>query len=679
MSGDDEKSLLGARRAELSWAEGVPRSNRFQDTYFSSAGGAAESRHVFLAGNDLPGRWRNRSRFTIVETGFGTGLNFLSCWQAWQQGRTERPGRARLHYLSIEGFPLRQEDLATAASAWPELQSEARALAGAYPPPLPGMHRLQFGDVCLDLVFGELETALALLTTLPDLAVDAWFLDGFAPARNPDMWTPRLYQVMAALSRPDGSFATFTAAGDVRRGLQAAGFTVAKTPGFGRKRDMLRGRLSTEPAPPAPLLTPWHLSKQRYPEPGRPRSSNGKPASAIVLGAGLAGAFTAEALAQRDVPVTVLEAGDIAGAASGNLQGALYTRLSHRESALASFALHSFCFAARRYRSLLEAGVLEAGRDGELCGALHLRPDWGVGDVLHDTVMSLPGLVRGLNAEDAEQVSGITGCGSALYYPDSGWLHPGAVCRALLDTAQVQVMEHCGPLTLHRCEQGWEVRNSQGASLGKAECVVVACGIDSAAVAGADWLRLQAVRGQTSQVASRGALAELRTVICHEGYLPPARAGEHCLGATFNIGDTDSTVRVADHLANLEQVAKALPGLQDDLPLGQAAQLEGRVGYRCATPDYLPVAGPVPDPDAFCDDFADLRRDARQLIPTPGSYLPGLYLCAGHGSRGLTSTPLCGELLAAQACGEAWPMPAELARALAPARFLVRELKRNMR
>ncbi|MEE4191016.1 MAG: bifunctional tRNA (5-methylaminomethyl-2-thiouridine)(34)-methyltransferase MnmD/FAD-dependent 5-carboxymethylaminomethyl-2-thiouridine(34) oxidoreductase MnmC [Halieaceae bacterium] len=679
MSGGDESGLRGAHCAELTWADGVPRSTHFQDTYFSSAGGIAESRHVFLAGNDLPARWRGCDHFTIAETGFGTGLNFLNCWQAWQASREQRPGNARLHYLSIEGFPLRPEDLAIAADAWPQLETEAAALARDYPPPLPGLHRLWFDDVCLDLVFAELEPALAMLETLPDLAVDAWFLDGFAPARNPDMWSSRLFQVMATLGQPDSSFATFTAAGDVRRGLEAAGFTVEKTPGFGRKRDMLRGVLSSAAAPPAPSWTPWHLASHRYSNPGRPLSDTARPASALVLGAGLAGAFSAEALARRGVPVTVLERGEIAGAASGNLQGALYTRLSHRESALTSFSLHSFCYAVRRYRSLLESGVLTAGRDGDLCGALHLRPDWGVEDVLHDTVASLPGLVQGLDAGQAEQVSGIAGCGSGLFYPESGWLYPGAVCRALLNAEPIRVLEQCGPLTLHPCPPGWQVRNQEGTVLAEAECAIVACGTDSATVAGTEWLRLQPIRGQTSQVESRGTLAALRTVICHEGYLPPAREGEHCLGATFDIDDTDPTLRAADHLANIEQVARALPALQADLPLAHADQLAGRVGHRCATPDYLPVAGPVPDLDPFCEDYAALRRDARQVIPGPGSYLPGLYLCAGHGSRGLTSTPLCGELLAAQACGEAWPIPAELARALAPARFLVRELKRNIR
>ncbi len=266
MSGSGETDWRGAPGAELDWAQGIPRSTRFDDTYFSAVDGISESRHVFLGGNRLPDRWRDRRRFTIAETGFGTGLNFLTCWQAWQQTRSERPAGACLHYLSVEGYPLSPQDLASAAAGWTELQTEAKALAEAYPPPLPGLHRLWFDDVCLDLVFGELSQALASLESLPELAVDAWFLDGFAPARNPGMWTPQLYRAMSVLGHPGSSFATFTAASDVRRGLMTAGFAVDKVAGFGRKRDMLRGSLETRPLAPAPPITPWHLPRHRYPD-----------------------------------------------------------------------------------------------------------------------------------------------------------------------------------------------------------------------------------------------------------------------------------------------------------------------------------------------------------------------------------------------------------------------------
>lgn len=669
---DSEPTWRGASPPTLSWQEGVPHSGTFEDSYFSHAGGPDESRHVFLTGNDLPARWGS-DRFTIVETGFGTGLNFLTTWQDWRGKGRPCP----LHFISVEAFPLTREDMAVAAESWPHLADGATALLQQNPPPLPGMHRLLFdeGTLVLDLFIGELDEALAALRELPGLAVNAWYLDGFAPSRNPDMWTDNLYQTMAQVSAAAASFATFTAAGHVRRGLADAGFEVNKAPGFGHKREMLRGTLAA-PGTRSNDDTPWQLPRYRYPAAEKGELLTAPEAGPVaVLGSGLAGASAARALARRGYSVTVFDAGPLAGGASGNPQGALYTRISHRASALNSFSLHSFSYASRMYRDMLERGELD---DGELCGALHLRPDWGPEDPLFETVSSLPGLVRGLSASEAEDISGIPGCPGGLYYPDSGWMHPPAVCRSLLNHPGITVHTEQGNLSLKRGDSGWTLSNDKG-PLFTAAIVIVACGAATARVVGADWLRLQSIRGQTSQVPSRGGLAALKTVLCHEGYLPPARAGEHCLGATFDIEDPDIGLRDEDHTANLDQVRRALPTLATDLADMDVSALTGRVGFRCASPDYLPIVGPVPDAEAFCDDYAPLRRNARQRVDRTGSYLEGLYISTGHGSRGLTSTPLSAELLAAQISGEAWPMPASLAQALAPARFLIRDLIRNRR
>jgi tRNA 5-methylaminomethyl-2-thiouridine biosynthesis bifunctional protein len=669
----------GAEPADLTWVEGVPRSRRFDDNYFSKEGGAQESRHVFLDGNELPERWRRRRHFTIVETGFGTGLNFLTTWDAWRED-ANRPDR--LHFLSVEAFPLRQQDLGEALAAWPELADCADALLRAYPAPLPGLHRLLFeqGRICLDLILKPLEDALDILQDLPDLGVDSWYLDGFAPARNPAMWTDSLYVAMSRLSAPESRFATFTAAGAVRRGLREAGFVTEKVAGFGRKREMLRGTLATPLPPAAPGHTPWHLPRSDYPGAGagdRRRASTGRDGERVlILGAGLAGACIADALARRGRNVAVYDAGEIAGGASGNRQGALYTRISHRPTSLNEFSLLSFSYASRFYRQLFDDGRLQSGRDGDLCGALHLHADWGPGDVLYETVNSLPGLVEYLDSVAAPQVSGLPGCPAGLFYPGSGWLSPAAVCRALLRRPGVALRENCGPLALQRRGEQWQLLDAQDSVLDSGGIAVVACGQVSHRVIDAQWLRLQAIRGQTSQLPSTGELGALKTVICHEGYLPPAADGEHCIGASFHIADPDSEPRAEDHRANIDQLRRALPTLSG-LETVDYRNLTGRVGFRCASPDYLPVVGPVPDVGDFCSDYSALRRNARQIISHAGGYQQGLYLSTGHGSRGLTSTPLCAELLAAQIAAEPWPLTLELGRALAPARFLVRDLQRN--
>jgi tRNA 5-methylaminomethyl-2-thiouridine biosynthesis bifunctional protein len=396
-----------------------------------------------------------------------------------------------------------------------------------------------------------------------------------------------------------------------------------------------------------------------------------------VLGAGLGGATAAAALARRGWKVTVLERDQFAGAASGNAQGVLYTRISHRQSALNDFALHSFCFAHRYYRQLMQSGQLQEGVDGQFCGALHLLPDWSENDPLHETVVSLPGLANHLDDSAAERVSGLTACPGGLFYPLAGWMNPPAVCAALLAQPGIELKERCGKLHLQWGESGWLARDPGGAEIARAEVAVIACGGASKDFDGLQWLPLQSIRGQVTHIPSAGKLASLQTVLCHDGYLPPARRGEHCIGASFDIADGDPELRAEDHLQNLQKLSKALPGLEEDLPMDETADLRGRVGFRTASPDYLPMVGAVPDFARFCADFADLRRNARQLINTTGSHLPGLYLSTGHGSRGLTSTPLSAEILAAQISGEPWPVAANLYRALVPARFIIRDLARN--
>jgi tRNA U34 5-methylaminomethyl-2-thiouridine-forming methyltransferase MnmC len=215
--------------ANLIWqADGSPRSARFDDPYFSASGGRAESEHVFLTGNGLPQRLTKG--FHIAELGFGTGLNMLAAWQAWQKCGAIGP----LRYTGFEAFPLTQSELRKALAAWPELASLAKPLIDAWP-----CQTLSLPDLELELVFGDARTALPAWQG----KADAWFLDGFSPSKNPEMWAGSLMVEVARHTAAKGSFATYTAAGHVRRALAAAGFEVSRIKGFGRKRHMSIGHL----------------------------------------------------------------------------------------------------------------------------------------------------------------------------------------------------------------------------------------------------------------------------------------------------------------------------------------------------------------------------------------------------------------------------------------------------
>jgi len=653
--------------AAVDWTEtGDPLSMDFEDIYYSRDNGLQESRHVFLAGNDLPARWSNHpgQSFCIGETGFGTGLNFLMTWQAWEDLAGPKPD---LHYLSIEKSPLTRGDMTRALAAWPELAPLADDLLAAWPGLVPGQHRLLLanGRVRLDLWWEEAEL------TLEDLAcsgpvVDAWYLDGFAPARNETMWQQTLFAHAAAMSHPGATFATFTAAGHVRRGLTDAGFKVSRVPGYGRKRESLSGQLTTATSRADTADTPWDLACQRIPA----------PATAIVLGAGLAGCTAAAALAQRGVLVTLIDQGQLADGASGNKQGILYTRLSPRHSTLTDFALQSFRFSSEFYRQFFQQGMLEHKVDGELCGSFHQSSDSAEMDLLADILAPVNELAQVLEPEAANLLLGIEQQSRGYWYPRSGWIHPSAVCRVLALTSGVKLLENCGTVDLKLQQNQWQASSDSGV-LATADCAVIATGTDAGKQKELDWLPLQAIRGQTSQLPSDESLGNLRAALCHGGYISPARNEEHCIGATFGLNDPDLTLREEDHRDNLSKLAKALPALGPALETVLCNKLQGRVGYRCASPDYLPMVGAVPNRQAFLDSYGGLRKNARQIIPQRGVFVPGLYLSTAHGSRGLTSIPMAAEVLASLICNEPAPLSRELTRALSPARFLMRDLARN--
>jgi len=221
---------MADQQARLTWREErIPVSEQFDDPYFSLQNGLAETCHVFLDGNDLPERFRDG--FRIAELGFGTGLNLLAAWRTWEQS-----GQAgTLHFTSFEAFPMARDDMARALKAFPEIASFADRLL----PHWSGAGRVDLGNLQLEVIIGDARRSLPEWTG----QADAWFLDGFSPAKNPELWEESLMAEVAAHTAAQGTAATYTAAGFVRRGLETAGFEVTRTPGFGRKRHMTKARM----------------------------------------------------------------------------------------------------------------------------------------------------------------------------------------------------------------------------------------------------------------------------------------------------------------------------------------------------------------------------------------------------------------------------------------------------
>lgn len=683
------------RHAELEWdAEGQPLSRAFGDVYFSRVNGLQETRHVFLQHNQLTERWADlgeKTTFVIGETGFGSGLNFLAAWQLWD---AVAPAQAQLHFVSVEKFPLGKADLTRALALWPELANFSQQLIDHYPAFVgTGFHRLKFqqGRVNLTLIIEDAATGFTQLlgSAHPHFAevcrkIDAWFLDGFAPAKNPGMWSDSLFNVIGQLSQPGTTAATFSAAGIVKQGLRRAGFTVTKVPGFGRKRDMTSACFTLEKSAQDEATVINRHSYSPYPTPWAVNlNPPAQQQHAIIIGGGLAGCQTARALAERGWQVNLVERhGQLAKEASGNPQGVLYAKLSPKQEALATFNLTSLQFALNHYQPFWNR-TGATPQMGQACGVLQLAYDDAeikLQALLGKKFSSATQLVQFVDAQQASELSGIPQSHGGIFFPTAGWLNPPLLCKALTDHPNIQTTCHTEVLSLQRCDNRWHVHDAAGNTILTASVVIIATARDARLFEQAAHLPIKSIRGQISYLPATSDSQQLKTVVCSDGYIGPAYPTDngwyHCTGATFNLKDDSAELRSQDHFTNLNNLKMHMPALTEKLPVN-ADNLAGRVAFRCTTPDYLPLAGPLPQREQFLEDFAPLRKNARAGVPLAGRYHEGLYINVGHGSRGLAYTPLCAELLAAQICHEVLPISHELAQALNPARFLIRDVIRN--
>ncbi|SIS11727.1 bifunctional tRNA (5-methylaminomethyl-2-thiouridine)(34)-methyltransferase MnmD/FAD-dependent 5-carboxymethylaminomethyl-2-thiouridine(34) oxidoreductase MnmC [Pseudomonas sp. A214] len=651
--------------AQLDWDDqGRPRSRVFDDVYFSDQSGLEETRYVFLEQNNLTERFAalpDDGRLVIGETGFGTGLNFLCAWQLFEQCA---PAGARLHFVSVEKFPLSPPDLRRALDLWPQLKLQADQLLAQYVAIHQGFQRLTLGDgrVTLTLLIGD---ALEQLPQL-DAQIDAWFLDGFAPAKNPEMWTAELFAELARLAAPGATLSTFTSTGWVRRLLNAAGFKMKRTPGIGHKWEILRGVFLGWPqlTPAPPPVKPWYA---------RPTAHSGER-RALVIGGGLAGCASASSLAARGWQVTLLERhAGLAEEASGNPQGVLYLKLSAHGTALSQMILSGFGYTRR----LLEH--LQRGVDWDGCGVLQLA--FSAKEAERQAQLSeafAEDLLHVLDQPQAEARSGIGLACGGLFYPQGGWVHPPALCRWQASAPKIEVQNHHEVLELRRVDGQWQAWDGERC-LASAPVVILASAAEIKRFDAAADLPLKRIRGQITRLSQTAHSQALRTVVCAEGYVAPTRLGEHTLGASFDFKNDDLTPTAAEHAGNLQMLEQISADLVERLDAStlDPAHLQGRAAFRCTSPDYLPIVGPLAESQAFTQAYSALSKDARQVPDCPCPWLDGLYINSGHGSRGLITAPLSGELIAAWLDNEPLPLPRSVAEACHPNRFALRALVRG--
>ena len=603
-------------RPDLTWKDdGTPVDPRVDDVYYSVEDGLAESRAVFLAGCGLPQAWQGRERFTIAELGFGTGLNFLAAWQMW---RDHGPKAGWLNFVSFEGFPLDREDVERALTPWPELKALADKLCMRWPARAKGVRQVIWPEerLTLTLHVGLIEE------TLPQavFTADAWFLDGFSPAKNQTMWDHELWPQLASRSAPDARVATFTVAGAVRRGLSDAGFAVEKKPGHGRKRQRLE----------AVYQSAEKVDLPRRCGPGR----------IAIIGAGIAGACLAAALKQRGADVAVFDIADgPAQGTSGNPLALVMPRLDAGDTVHARLAIDAY----------LNAQAFYLGRPGVSTAETVHRPRDVSEVVRFGKLLSDPPL--GLAQLEAIQGGGLLHKGSLV-------IEPAKLLPHLLD----QIDVHWAATT----DLSISTRSINGETF---DHIVLANG----------W-KMQSC---LPELHLDGRLGQIEWLISDIQAPPSAIAGgpyavaagtTRVWGATFedHPGGPPQTSDAA-RVENNEGLQALAPYWRQQI---EQQPIQSRAGVRAATADQVPLVGPWPDAQALRADRALLERAAWRIAPD-NYCLPGLSIMGGFGSRGFTWGPWAASILTASLFNDPAPARDEALRAIVPNRQILRSMKRG--
>ena len=622
-------------------AGSAPFNPRFGDRYRSELGGLGQARNVFLAGCDLPAAWGGQAHWRVLETGFGLGLNFLVTWAAWKAD-PQRP--KLLHFVSTEAFPASAEDVLRSAADHADLHPLALQLQAQLWGLLPGFHRLVFegGHVLLTLCIGD---AKAMLRQ-QHFEADSVYLDGVNPSKNPNIWDIHTVKAVARCCRRGTRIATRTIARSVRGALSQCGFVVCEIPGTPSERDNLQGHYnpSWEPKKPA--------NAQRLPNPLRaPR----QPSTAVVVGAGLAGAAVANSLARRGWQVLVLDAASAPASGASSLPaGLLVPHVSPDDGLLSRLSRSGVRMTLQQANVLLDHGV-----------------DWNHTGVLAHDVDDTP--VRpsapaqpsagaafdwGRSATPAQLAgAGLAPTSQALWHAPAGWIKPARLVHAWLGALGIAWRGNASVAALLPGPHGWQVIDAAGAVLAQADLVVLAAAVGSQALAAtvnpAPWA-LQAVRGQVSrgvhkaqhQYKSKGRGLPDFPVNGHGGLLPAVPGPEGLtwlMGASYERDCDTPVIKPQDHDQNLARLRRLLPPAADLLADEfNAGTVQAWAGIRCATPGRLPALGRIANTSSGAE----------------------VWVCTGMGSRGLTFAGLCAELLAGYLHGEPLPIERRLAQAL---------------
>ncbi|MDA3439253.1 FAD-dependent 5-carboxymethylaminomethyl-2-thiouridine(34) oxidoreductase MnmC [Acinetobacter bereziniae] len=611
--------------ADLDWqcVDGieVPISKQFGDVYFSKDNGLLETRHVFLNGNDLEtrlGALRDFEYFCVGETGFGTGLNILALWQLWQQVRPDN--HSHLHVISVEKFPLSKQDLIRALAVWSELKGFSQQLIEQYPLPIAGCHRLNFPEArfSIDLWLGDAHDVFPLIAkTHP---VNAWFLDGFAPSCNPDMWEANVLNNLIRLSDIGTTFASFSVAGVLKRGLTQHGITISRPRGFGHKREMLKAIWNaSEPIAEQSQELQLHNHRNSTDHFGQRQIA--------IIGAGIAGLSCAWGLAQRGHQVTIYEQSAPLSGASGNPLALLNPKLSPIEQSPEHLMTLAWQYALNHYQNF------SAFRPIAVQQLAQKNPD----ELLHLASEYPQDLLK---AQTAEQLDLHTQYKS-LQLTQAGSVYPQQLKDQILEHPLIQ-LKHAKIENITQTNvQRLTLFDHQHSHLGDFDHVIVCCAKDSQHFF-ENFPILKPIRGQVSWLNNSQHKLNPKHAYSYGGYCMQLDDQQLILGASFYPNRDDSEVLAEDHVHNYDLIHSVFPQYAERL--APVAEWHGRASVRAQSLDYFPLLGKV-------------EKDKE------------IYTFSGLGSKGFLFAPLCSEVLIAMILNEVCPVPEALLRKLDVKRF----------
>lgn len=651
--------------------DGSPYSEQFDDIYFDSESGYQQSEEIFIGGNKISERLlTNTDTFTIAETGFGTGLNFLLTLQAYQNLLDEYPNKklCKVHFISVEKYPLTKALLIKSLKTLPQLTYFTDLLIDQYPDienTQDKSFKLNFfdGQVKLTLVINDASQGLANLKAGRNGLVDAWYLDGFSPAKNPDMWHEHLFAQIGRLSKPQASIATFTVAGFVKRHLQNVGFRTEKKPYTGNKKEILTGVFQQDPN----TTKGYQL-----------RAKITKPQHVSIIGGGIASACAAYALTKQGIKVTLYCKDDgLAQGGSSNAIGALYPLLHQQQDDISLFYQQAFWRAKEVYQQVIADGF---DFPHQWCGLLEVSYKEALTKRQEklSTLKTWPTeLIHSVDAKKASELASIELNHGGLFMPHAGWLAPQIAVQQIFNaakaTGRLKIKTNIGVTKIEQTEtKNWQLTTNKGNF--NASVLIICGGAEAIKLPLIKQLPYSSVQGQVTSMHTNDKIKKLSTVICHKGYLTPENNGIHCIGATFNKDSFSTETSTEDDEFNLSMLKKCMPEQAKYIGWNQQAISASKARLRCMTPDHMPMVGAMPDIQAHIESYPHLAKDKNWKYSQEAPVIDNLYVMMGFGARGLCSAPLAADILAADLSGTPYPVNNDMLFNLSPNRFIIRDI-----